>query len=258
MYVRLAFAVAAHLEPEILIVDEVLAVGDAEFQKKALGKMKDVSGSEGRTVLFVSHNMEAVQNLCSHAILMADGECRYSGNVQDVISFYMKKYVNENKIISYSINDAPIMNSIRLRKASVYPAKQKDGPLYLSDLFHLSFEFDFLDSNSSQLDITYHLIDERGILVYVGSTVWTHNMFFKSGKISAACSFPGDILNEGTYNVGRLLVVQNKGAVLAEFNNVLTFDLLPNQKTGYFGWSARKEGVLKLKSVSWHIDYDPN
>ena len=93
MYVRLAFAVAAHLEPEILIVDEVLAVGDAEFQKKALGKMKDVSGREGRTVLFVSHNMQAILNLCSKAILLNKGKVVYNGLVQDVV----RKYNEENQ-----------------------------------------------------------------------------------------------------------------------------------------------------------------
>lgn len=88
MYVRLAFAVAAHLEPEILIVDEVLAVGDAEFQRKCLGKMKDVSG-EGRTVLFVSHNMAAIQNLCSKAILLSGGKVEMAGETNKVISGYL-------------------------------------------------------------------------------------------------------------------------------------------------------------------------
>jgi lipopolysaccharide transport system ATP-binding protein len=89
MYVRLAFAVAAHLEPEILIVDEVLAVGDAEFQKKCLGKMKDVSG-EGRTVLFVSHNMAAIQNLCDKAIYLKNGQVQLIGESDKVISTYLK------------------------------------------------------------------------------------------------------------------------------------------------------------------------
>jgi lipopolysaccharide transport system ATP-binding protein len=87
MYVRLAFAVAAHLEPEILIVDEVLAVGDAEFQKKCLGKMKDVSG-EGRTVLFVSHNMEAIQNLCHNSVLLKNGKIEYHGLTSKAINLY--------------------------------------------------------------------------------------------------------------------------------------------------------------------------
>lgn len=90
MYVRLAFAVAAHLEPEILIVDEVLAVGDAEFQKKCLGKMKDVSEKEGRTVLFVSHNIDAVSNLCTTGLYLKNGMLEYYGTVDDTIDRYIK------------------------------------------------------------------------------------------------------------------------------------------------------------------------
>lgn len=96
MYVRLAFGVAAHLEPEILIVDEVLAVGDAEFQKKAMGKMKDVSNKEGRTVLFVSHNMQAVQKLCTRALYMNRGTIDCEGEVNYIINQYLKKEVNES------------------------------------------------------------------------------------------------------------------------------------------------------------------
>ncbi|MFN4243196.1 MAG: polysaccharide ABC transporter ATP-binding protein [Tepidisphaerales bacterium] len=92
MYVRLAFAVAAHLEPEILIVDEVLAVGDAAFQKKCLGKMKEVSTGEGRTVLFVSHNMAAVQSLCSKGILLSGGHLKLSGSIPEVVSVYLSEH----------------------------------------------------------------------------------------------------------------------------------------------------------------------
>lgn len=91
MYVRLAFAVAAHLEPEILIVDEVLAVGDAEFQKKCLGKMEDVSAKEGRTVILVSHQMPAIQNLCTRCLLMDRGELIQEGKTDDIVAAYMSK-----------------------------------------------------------------------------------------------------------------------------------------------------------------------
>jgi len=97
MYVRLAFAVAAHLEPEILIIDEVLAVGDADFQKKAIGKMQSVSRS-GRTVLFVSHNLTAVEQLCTKGILMQNGTITLRGNVHDITSAYKKISVNENDL----------------------------------------------------------------------------------------------------------------------------------------------------------------
>lgn len=89
MYVRLAFAVAAHLESEILIVDEVLAVGDAEFQKKCLGKMGDVTKGEGRTILFVSHNMAAIRNLCNKGIFLKNGQKVFEGNINDSIEYYL-------------------------------------------------------------------------------------------------------------------------------------------------------------------------
>src|SRR5690554_5560302 len=89
MTVRLGFAIAAHLEPEILVVDEVLAVGDAEFQKKAIGKMRDVSTNDGRTVLFVSHNMASIQRLCNRCVMMKIGGISHDGRTPDVINQYL-------------------------------------------------------------------------------------------------------------------------------------------------------------------------
>ena len=100
MYVRLAFAVAAHLEPEILIIDEVLAVGDAQFQKKCLGKMEDVSRSDGRTVLFVSHNMAAVENLCSRGIILSSGEKTFDGSSVGAIQEYLRIEASDSNISS--------------------------------------------------------------------------------------------------------------------------------------------------------------
>lgn len=107
MTVRLGFAVAAFLEPEILVVDEVLAVGDAEFQKKAIGKMQDVSKGEGRTVLFVSHNMAAVKNLCTRGILLENGQVSFIGLTEDTINLYLNNnlFLNENKQIKDAINN---------------------------------------------------------------------------------------------------------------------------------------------------------
>jgi lipopolysaccharide transport system ATP-binding protein len=105
MYVRLAFAVAAHLEPEILIIDEVLAVGDAEFQKKCLGKMKDVSG-QGRTVLFVSHNMVAVQNLCTMAMILDNGTLLSMDKTQDVVNKYLSYNIQDDKSLVVDLKNA--------------------------------------------------------------------------------------------------------------------------------------------------------
>lgn len=105
MTVRLGFAVAAFLEPEILVVDEVLAVGDAEFQKKAIGKMQDVSRGEGRTVLFVSHNMAAVRSLCTSGIVLKNGMMDFSGEIDDVIQYYLNE--NTESVSSVDIGDIP-------------------------------------------------------------------------------------------------------------------------------------------------------
>lgn len=108
MMVRLGFAIAAHLEPEILVVDEVLAVGDAEFQKKAIGKMQDVSKGEGRTVLFVSHNMAAVRSLCTRGVMLKNGMIDYIGNIPNTLDHYLK---NDN-----SIQQEQIINNIKWKK----------------------------------------------------------------------------------------------------------------------------------------------
>jgi lipopolysaccharide transport system ATP-binding protein len=108
MYVRLAFAVAAFLEPEILIIDEVLAVGDAEFQKKAIGKMQDISRSGGRTVLFVSHNMAAVKSLCTRGIVLENGSSVFSGDIGAAVDYYINK---QNKMTYVN----PVLNPVRNR-----------------------------------------------------------------------------------------------------------------------------------------------
>jgi len=101
MKVRLGFAVAAFLDPEILVVDEVLAVGDAEFQKKAIGKMKDISHSEGRTVIFVSHNMSSIRSLCQKGVVLEDGEVRFTGTAENAVEYYLGIAVqNSNQVLS--------------------------------------------------------------------------------------------------------------------------------------------------------------
>lgn len=117
MYVRLAFAVAAHLEPEILIVDEVLAVGDSEFQKKCLGKMKDVSEREGRTVLFVSHNMAAVKNLCTKGLFMSNGKSTPVEAIDDVISLYIDSINSTINVPVFQRSDRSGTGEVKIQKA---------------------------------------------------------------------------------------------------------------------------------------------
>ena len=134
MTVRLGFAVAAFLEPEILVVDEVLAVGDAEFQKKAIGKMQDVSKGEGRTVLFVSHNMGSMQRLCSRGVLLENGKVKYMGSISDTIRTYQSDEIIQNSFEGTDGNK----QILYLKKASV---SSSDGNIfYNSSTIKIEFE----------------------------------------------------------------------------------------------------------------------
>ena len=158
MYVRLAFAVAAHLEPEILIVDEVLAVGDAEFQKKCLGKMKDVS-SQGRTVLFVSHNMAAVKSLCNRGVLMERGKVVFTGSADETVEHYMRiNAQNLNPKVEFLDPKEAIGNdSIKIKCVSVIPSNSK----ITDDIFiQISF-WNFTDEKSLKLAIDFIDLNEQ-------------------------------------------------------------------------------------------------
>src|SRR4028118_203382 len=122
MYIRLAFAVAAHLEPDILIVDEVLAVGDAEFQKRSLGKMKEVSSKKGRTILFVSHNMQAINNICSKTIWLQKGVIFSKGETQTVVNNYLSAYQRKLLKQEWAPNDnAPGNSHIKMISVELIP-----------------------------------------------------------------------------------------------------------------------------------------
>ena len=253
MYVRLAFAVAAFLEPEILIIDEVLAVGDAEFQKKCLGRMKDVSVNDGRTVLFVSHNMEAVQNLCSHAILMQHGSVIYDGDIQSAINTYVSRFLIQETEKQWEPSEAPGNNNARLLRARVSNLVSGSITNFNTESgFRIELEINNLIGEDQQLDLTYHLVDERGILVIVSSTVAFEPRLFNRGRISAKASFPGNILNEGIYTFTRILLVKNRGQIIAEWNDVLAFEVLSSSQ-GALGWQGQKEGVIKINSLPWEV-----
>lgn len=121
MTVRLGFAVAAHLEPEILVVDEVLAVGDAEFQRKAIGKMQDVSQGEGRTVLFVSHNMASIKTLCKTGVLLEKGSIAFMGNIQETVGRYLNENLHEDNLVEMkfrSLNDSLKINEFTINNSN--------------------------------------------------------------------------------------------------------------------------------------------
>lgn len=145
MYVRLAFAVAAHLEPDILVVDEVLAVGDSEFQKKAIGKMQDVSQNQGRTVLFVSHNLGSVSNLCNKGLVLQNGMSAYYGGVKESIDFYLQNQAGNvlSDDLSKLSRSGGLGTEIKFTKVSLYnSANVKTNDILYCESFSVEIEFE--------------------------------------------------------------------------------------------------------------------
>lgn len=254
MKVRLGFAVAAHLEPEILIIDEVLAVGDAEFQKKCLGKMEDVA-AQGRTVLFVSHNMMAVRNLCQKGLVLKHGGLVFHGETEAAIDFYLKAYSETRRCLQYAPEKAPGNQEAKFLRAEVMPLAGKDWPLREGEGFRMEFEFLYFGKDQTNLDITFHLIDEYSNLVFVGST-GIHNQaaYFGEGRIKAGCEIPADLMNHGTYTLSRLLLVRNRGVIVYSVSDSISFEIVTSPADA-FGWMGKKEGVVKPK-LKWQLSHD--
>ena len=204
MYVRLAFAVAAHLESEILIVDEVLAVGDAEFQKKCLGKMGEVSKGEGRTVLFVSHNMAAVQSLCEKGILLEDGRNIFNGKINDTLDKYLK---NKSSEVGYRAKHSNKQNYFR----SIETYNEKDE---LTDTFYFSQKI-MLKFTCQIKDVTPNTQIGIAMLDKYNSTVFTLQkelINFSNNIVNGNIEIPSSIIAPGIYNL-RLAIWTKSGSV---------------------------------------------
>ncbi|MFN2628141.1 MAG: ABC transporter ATP-binding protein [Gaiellaceae bacterium] len=203
MEVRLAFAVAAHLEPEVLIVDEVLAVGDASFQRKCLDKMEDV-GHEGRTVLFVSHNMPAVTRLCRRTILLDRGRVLADGRSHEVVTSYLRSGLGTTAGREWDAADAPGDAVARLRAARV--VGDDGGVAEAVDIRRavaIEIEFDVLE-HGSVLVPNFHFFNEEGTCVFVvhdSDPDWRRRPRPR-GRYSTRAWIPGNLLAEGSLIVG--------------------------------------------------------
>ena len=239
MYVRLAFAVAAHLEPEILIVDEVLAVGDSAFQKKCLGKMEDVAEKEGRTVLFVSHNMSAIQMLCNEIIYLKSGQIRSSGQVEEIIKIYFNEYKYESDQSSrYPVK---VGNSLQILQFQINPNPLKSGE---------SIEF-MLEFSCNQTI----LIKELAILIYsvlglrvaiidlrneeLSYTVDEINNLKVYGKIKEL------LLVEGDYTLGIYLSCDGFSGNILELVNLVVDS--KQKKSTIIPYPAASRGLIELE-----------
>lgn len=227
MYVRLAFAVAAHLESEILIVDEVLAVGDAEFQKKCLGKMGDVSKGEGRTVLFVSHNMTSVRELCNHGILMKNGTLDFQGGVNETIMEYQKDSMKISTYLHKSdINMAYGNDNIRILEFSATP---RNEVLDIESIIHVKIRF-FNYIPNINLDTTFELRTTEELVVFHVGALITTQRDSKIGEYTIEFDIPANILNAGNYYF-KLFFGKDQSELLLGADNLIGFEV-ENVKTG--------------------------
>jgi lipopolysaccharide transport system ATP-binding protein len=254
MRVRLAFAVAAHLDPEILVVDEVLAVGDAAFQRKCLMKMGDVSRIEGRTVLFVSHNMVAVQSLCNRAIWLEGGKIVDDGPENDVVSNYLKTtLLTITEQVWTDMRTAPGNEEVRLYRACVKPERGSPKDLIsMQTPFVVEVDFNNLVADSS-LGITLLFYTDQGVIAFGSAlrefSTW-QDQLLPAALFRSACHVPGDFLNSGRYRVA--LLVTNEGSVIYRHDDILSFEVVDTRERIH-GWYGKRAGVVR-PLLKWSME----
>ena len=248
MYVRLAFAVAAHLEPEILIVDEVLAVGDAQFQKKCLGKMENV-GKEGRTVLFVSHNVAAMKTLCNTGILLDKGLVTFNGKIEGAVDEYLgTDRLRRDDIHWDDIADAPGNEHIRMTSISVKPIK--GGVLNLGSGVLIRIQF-YNAATNVNLDATVHLLTIDGVCVFSSGTILSRNNGSRKGFYTVMVEIPPHLLNAGIYRITPIFG-RDQCYIFCKLDEVVSFEI-QNATSGNVD-TPKTPGVIRPE-LNWSAGY---
>lgn len=250
MTVRLAFAVAAFLEPEILVIDEVLAVGDAEFQKKAIGKMQDISKSGGRTVLFVSHNMAAVKKLCSKGLVLNSGKSVFMGNIEETIHFYENNLITNERVleIEYLID---VNLPMQIQKVKLLNNK-------INKVFSTSdkivFIFDFIcRKNIEGAYITVDLKDVNDELIYWSGDYLSDRFINKiTGKSTLQCELPDNLLTSGIYNVSFAVYSPVKGVIQNDYSKLISFEIEESQYSYLGQFNINYPGKIGIES-EWKV-----
>lgn len=242
MRVRLGFAVAAHLDPEILVVDEVLAVGDAEFQKKAIGKMQDVSKGEGRTVLFVSHNMTSVKALCKRGVILKDGMLVDDGEIDTIVSHYLR---GDNAAANYKTWDQPEISNKGFELLEI--GMRKKGGDY-QDVIRMDQEMELiiryrLKEAKDPFWITLHMKNEQGnkIFSFTGGGR-CYDRHHEAGEYQQICTIPANFLNWGNYAIDFMAFQKpNNIEVLANEGDIISFTVA-NKQVAIGGYMGKEPG----------------
>jgi lipopolysaccharide transport system ATP-binding protein len=260
MYVRLAFAVAAHLEPEILLVDEVLAVGDAAFQKKCLGKMGDVA-KEGRTVLFVSHSQPMISSLCTRCLLLYEGKLLADGPTSEVTSRYQSGSTINSAYVDYS-NAAKRPGDRFASLLSGWVEKVPGKPQFEYTIFEplrICMKFRIPQELPIPPQPSFHFFDSGGNYIFVTSPFdWPQDGPLPVGDYTAVCHVPGHFFNDGMYSVGLGLNCVHNGLSTSFFErHALSFNVVDpidqNPERAVSGWGGRIPGVVR-PLLSWTLE----
>ncbi|MDE2598231.1 MAG: ABC transporter ATP-binding protein [Rhodocyclaceae bacterium] len=253
MYMRLAFSVAAHLDPEILVVDEVLAVGDAEFQKKCLGKMQDISAG-GRTVIFVSHSMQTVTSLCNQCILLERGQVRKQGAPSEVILDYLGGDASQVGRVDFGHGKPVGDDRVQLTYGEVLD--EAGAAVIEVDIrkpVSVRMGFRVLKNSGTRFIPNFHFIVPGGTYAFVTSPDVLNEL--APGDYEAVCQIPGDFLNEGTYFVGLAVSSYDPGLTIHFFEtSALTFNVRDSMEgsVGRHGYANVMPGVVRPR-LPWAV-----
>ncbi len=244
MYVRLAFAVAAHLDPEILIVDEVLSVGDASFQKKCLGKMEDVSRSEGRTILFVSHNLTAIQNFCGKAVYLHKGTIADIGPTRHVVEHYLNDCMSVANLIWQGVH--PENEYLKIESVSIAQQSPDSNDLFINRDIQVLFSVEvFKEVTGIAFEIVVNNLE--GTVIF---SSFTETMPLQRGRVKATCIIPGDTLNNMHYTITPF-ISRDYSYWLVRIDDALTLDIQSTPEG--LGWQGEWPGVVRPR-LRWQVD----
>ena len=254
MYVRLAFAVAAHLDPEILLIDEVLAVGDAEFQKKCLAKMEDVAANEGRTVIFVSHNMDAVCHLCSRCILLRNGEIEKSGDAAEVVADYLGGEEEQPAVIEFP----RIESEACFRNAGLYRSDDKPAHSFsATDPIRLDCSFE-ARRRIEGLQFSFSVFNFKGDRIFYSSVSMAKPTISveAAGEHHITALIPARLLLPGRYSI-TLALHTPKTKLYDVRKQALGFRIIATMTERYDGFSGEDLGQVHA-DVTWQVEQNGN
>jgi len=218
MYVRLAFGVAAHLEPDILLVDEVLAVGDAQFQRKCIGKMGQVAQT-GRTILVVSHNMTVVASLCSKTIFFDNGRLLKAGPTAEVVSAYIAKSSSSTGAVRWEVGDPQAdAGSLRFVQARILRDNQPTNDVQIDEPFTLELDF-ALQQDNLNVTTSIHVFDKQAAWAFCGGAL-SRNL--SAGMYRHTYCFPANLMNDGPYTI-TLILVKDTTQIALTLHHAISF-----------------------------------